>query len=47
MRKLIFIALFVLLVGVPMTLAQDDSEQLSLTIYNQGTAWCRTCAAST
>ncbi len=38
MRKLLFLALVLLLMVVPMTHAQDDSERLSLTIYNQGTA---------
>lgn len=38
MRKWTMIFLIGLLMVVPMTNAQDGSEQLSLTIYNQGTA---------
>src|SRR5690606_6049524 len=38
MHKWIMIFLIGLLMVVPMTNAQDGSEQLSLTIYNQGTA---------
>ena len=38
MRRFIFITLLILLLVAPMTQAQDDSERVSLTIYNQGTA---------
>ena len=38
MRKFILLTLLILLLVAPMTQAQDDSERLSLTIYNQGTA---------